>query len=657
MTYNLGVDVGTTYTAAAVSSNGRAEIVTLGNRSAVIPTVVYLREPDALLVGDAANRRAFTDPAAVAREFKRRVGDPTPILLAGSPMSPQALMARTLRWVVDQVTAQQGTAPASITATHPANWGPYKLDLFHQAMRLADLGAARMLAEPVAAAAHYASHARIEDGAAVAVYDLGGGTFDAAVVRRVGPGFELLGVPEGIEHLGGIDVDEAVFAAVSGQLGAAFSSLDPDDANVVAAVARLRQECVDAKEALSSERTVAIPVLLPGTQTQIELRRDELEQMVRPALDDTLGALRRAIASAGLSAGDLTAVLLVGGSSRIPLVAQMVTEALGRPVAVDSHPKHSVALGAARTGPAVRTQAAVPAPPPGAVPAASSTAALDTGSASADPDHTMVVDTGRTPVAGEPTGVLSPSAAAGPWDAVRDEPTEPALASIGGGDRARPAPRGRGRWIAAGLVALLAIGALAVANLSDSGTDEPGFAVDPVDDPTDDPADEAEEEPVDGAEPVVDPVEEASADGSGEESEEPSEEPEEAEEPAVPEEPVAPTVPPAACDGGSCITIDDIALDSGELLITWTADGFVPDTSATHAHFYWGIYDAAQVGTNAADRSPWELTDAQPFVPGGELQLANRPAGADTVCVTAADGEHAVIEPANHHCVPLPADA
>jgi len=328
----------------------------------------------------------------------------------------------------------------------------------------------------------------------------------------------------------------------------------------------------------------------------------------------------------------------------------MVTEALGRPVAVDTHPKHSVALGAARVGQAVRTEAAVPAPPPSAVHAA---AVLDPGSSSADPDHTMVVDTDRTPVAGEATGVLSPSSAAGSWDDVRDAPTEPALAPIGGEDRSRPAPRGRGRWIAAGLVVLLVIGGLAVANLSGSGTDEPGFAVDPVDDPTD----EAEEEPAEGADPVADAVEEDSADGVGGESEEPSEEPEEAEEPAVPEEPVAPTVPPAACDGGSCITIDDVTLDGGELLITWTADGFVPDTSATHAHFYWGIYDAAQVGTNAADRSPWELTDAQPFVPGGELQLANRPAGADTVCVTAADGEHAVIEPANHHCVPLPVDA
>lgn len=693
MTYALGVDVGTTYTAAAISANGRAEIVTLGNRSAVIPTVVHLREPDPLLVGDAANRRAFTDPAAVAREFKRRVGDPAPILLAGSPMSPQALMARTLRWVVDQVTAQQGGPPTTITATHPANWGPYKLDLFHQAMRLADLGDAAMLAEPVAAAAHYASHERVADGAAVAVYDLGGGTFDAAVVRRTVAGFELLGHPEGIEHLGGIDLDEAVFAAVAAQLGAAFSSLDPDDPNVVAAVARLRQECVDAKEALSSEAAVTIPVLLPQLQTQVELTRAQLEQMVRPALTDTLGALQRAIASAGLTADDLSAVLLIGGSSRIPLVAQLVTETLGRPVAVDSHPKHSVALGAARAGDPAASGATTPVPPPstaagpGAVPVVPVVAVAGGIAATAagpDPEHTELIDaagaaagspewtgvaTDPTAVSADavgtsadPTGLLPPDDVAGAWDSDRDDPTEPGLAAVGPADAGRASGGRRGRWVAAGLVALLALGALGVVNLVRGGAEDPGFAVGPGDDPDDGEGEGQEDapEPPPEEEPVAEPVDEGSEDGGGEApqdaegSEDGPEEPTEPEEPAEPEDPA---FPPPACDGGLCVEIDDVIVDGGELLITWTAEGFVPDTAATHAHFYWGIYDAEQVGTNAVDRAPWELTDDQPFVPGGELRLANRPAGADTVCVTAADSAHAVIEPANHHCVPLPADA
>jgi molecular chaperone DnaK (HSP70) len=126
MDYVLGVDLGTTYTAAAVALGGRAEVVPLGNRSAVVPTVVFLHDDGVMLFGDAANRRALTEPARVAREFKRRVGDTAPLLLGGTPLSPQSLMARMLRWVVDQVSEQRGAPPAHVAVSHPANWGPYK---------------------------------------------------------------------------------------------------------------------------------------------------------------------------------------------------------------------------------------------------------------------------------------------------------------------------------------------------------------------------------------------------------------------------------------------------------------------------------------------------------------------------------------------------
>jgi hypothetical protein len=112
-------------------------------------------------------------------------------------------------------------------------------------------------------------------------------------------------------------------------------------------MARLRQDCVAAKETLSSDTAVSIPVLLPNLHTEVRLTRAELEAMIRPALDETIVALRRAIRSANLDDSDISAVLLVGGSSRIPLVAQMVGAELGRPIAVDAHPKDAVAFGAA----------------------------------------------------------------------------------------------------------------------------------------------------------------------------------------------------------------------------------------------------------------------------------------------------------------------
>ena len=138
----------------------------------------------------------------------------------------------------------------------------------------------------------------MEPGETVAVYDLGGGTFDATVLRRADGGFEIIGEPEGIERLGGIDFDEAVFAHVRAGVGDAFAQLDPADPVALTAVARLREDCIAAKEALSSDTDAAIPVLLPTVQTEIRLRRAEFEDMIRPALTETIGSLRRALRSA-----------------------------------------------------------------------------------------------------------------------------------------------------------------------------------------------------------------------------------------------------------------------------------------------------------------------------------------------------------------------
>jgi actin-like ATPase involved in cell morphogenesis len=347
LSYSLGVDLGTSYTAAAIAREGRVEIANLGNQSATIPSVVLLKEDHTVLTGDAANRRGVTEPDRVAREFKRRVGDSAPILLGGAPQSAETLMAHLLRWVADEVAAREGGPAEHLAICHPANWGQYKQDLLAQAVRIAELGSATFLTEPEAAAIHYASNQRVGPGEIVAVYDLGGGTFDAAVLRKTDDGFEILGKPEGIERLGGMDFDAAVFAHVERSLGGRLAELDPGDPTAAAALARLRNECVDAKEALSTDTDVSIQVLLPNVQTEVGLTRAEFEMMIRPSLTDSIGAMRRALASASVEPEQVQTVLLVGGSSRIPLVAEIVGNELGRPVAVDAHPKHAVALGAA----------------------------------------------------------------------------------------------------------------------------------------------------------------------------------------------------------------------------------------------------------------------------------------------------------------------
>jgi actin-like ATPase involved in cell morphogenesis len=348
--YCLGVDLGTTFTAAAIVKEGRAEMAVLGSRTAAVPTVVYIgADEQDVLVGEAARRRLSSDPSRVVREFKRRLGDATPIFVGGAPRSAESLLATVLRSVVDQVSEQEGAPPERTVVTHPANWGAYRRELLSHVIRQSDVPEVSTISEPEAAAIYYASTERIEPGELVAVYDLGGGTFDAALLRRTTNGFELVGSPEGIEHLGGIDIDEAIFQHVRLALGTVIDELDVDDPATVLALRRLREECTEAKETLSFDSRATVPVLLPGVQAEVVITRAELEPMIRPMLADTIAAVRRALGTAGVEPDALHAVLLVGGSSRIPLVAEMLTAALGRPVALDAHPKHAIALGAALT--------------------------------------------------------------------------------------------------------------------------------------------------------------------------------------------------------------------------------------------------------------------------------------------------------------------
>jgi molecular chaperone DnaK (HSP70) len=360
MSYRLGVDLGTTYTAAAVWRDGFCEMATLGNRDPTVPSVVFLSEDGGFLFGEAAARSGASNPSRVAREFKRRFGaDSVPLFLGGTPMSADALLTVLLQWVIERVSEVEGEPPEHVVVCHPANWGPAKRQMFDDMLAASGIGSVSTITEPAAAALHYASRERLEPGQIVAVYDLGGGTFDASVLARTTDEFRLLGEPTGVESLGGMDVDVAVLEFVRSSLGGELDQLDGDDPETVKGLQRLREDCVSAKEALSSVTSVTIPVLLPNLHRDVYLTRPELEALIRPTLAPTVTALRNALSSADVTPQDLDKVLLVGGSSRIPLVGELLKAELGRPVAADSHPKHSIALGAARHAGAWTPQAAV----------------------------------------------------------------------------------------------------------------------------------------------------------------------------------------------------------------------------------------------------------------------------------------------------------
>ena len=363
MGYFLGVDLGTTFVAAAIADGSGVEMFTLGDRSVVTPAIVYLGEDGALVSGDAAGRRAVSRPDRIGREFKRRLGDPTPVMLGGTPYAVTALLGSQLHDVVTRVTETEGAKPDGVVLTHPANWGPFRRELFDEVPQVAGLTGTQTVTEPEAAAAHYATSRQLADGEIIAVYDLGGGTFDATVLRKQRSGIEILGVPEGVERLGGIDFDEAILSFVNYSASGALSELDMGDPQTAIAIARLRQDCVLAKEALSVDTETTIPVFLPHRHFDVRLTRADFEEMIRAPIESTIGTLGRALRSAEVDPAQLSAVLLVGGSSRIPLVSRMVSEELGRPTVVDAHPKYAVALGAATLARA-HGGAAAPGPSP-----------------------------------------------------------------------------------------------------------------------------------------------------------------------------------------------------------------------------------------------------------------------------------------------------
>ena len=684
--YSLGIDLGTTYSAAAITRDGRTAIVELGSRSASIPSVVFLRDDESILVGDAATRRAATEPDRVAREFKRRIGDPTPLLLGGASYSAEALTARLLRSIVDQVVDREGGWPDSIAITHPANWGPYKIDLLSQATRLAGVDDGRatvtLTTEPEAAVRHYATNERVESGSVLAVYDLGGGTFDAALLRKTddadGTAFEPLGRPEGIERLGGIDFDAAVLGHVVRSLDGLVEALDDEEPGTLQALSRLRHECVEAKEALSSDTETSIPVLLPNVQTEVRLTRAEFEAMIRPSLADSIAAMQRAMSSAGVSADDVSAVLLVGGSSRVPLVAQLVSNEFGRPVAIDADPKHAIALGAAIVAAEQATDELTPSTldaenDPGVAGHPVATGGVPAGAADES--------TPQSPSAhvDAPDTVASPADAAHLPDAdVAGAPTS-AGGSASGGRSRTPVYAG----IAAAVAALAVTGAIVLSGSGGGDSPEAGAAATTAAE-TDEPAaeiadDDANDDTIDVAttaastEGPTTRVDDSDPDELETDAEPPADTdatPESTDAPTTvaPTTTIDPATLPTECPIGppavACITELSVD-DAGGLVAGYETFGFTPELEPTsdHLHFYFdSVIGGDEINAGSAGSGgDWRLWDApNPFTAtGGEQGRTGytvddaRVLGANSLCVLVADVDHAVY-PGTGNCIAIP---
>ncbi|MGW0435094.1 Hsp70 family protein [Micromonospora sp. NPDC003197] len=356
--------------------DGRAKPL-LFDASPLLPSGVFAGPGDTpLLTGADAERAALTDPAGFEPNPKRRIDDGV-IWLAEREVAVTDAIASVLTRVSAEARRVAGGPPGEVVFTHPAGWSRTRLGVLAAAADRAQLGECRFVAEPVAAAAYFADvlGRDLSVGQCLVVYDLGAGTCDVSIVRRTGGGLEVVATA-GLDDVGGLDLDAVIVAharSLTTENTDAWRRLNwPQTPADQRAHQSLWRDARAAKEQLS--RHVTADLHIPLVDTVIHLTRDEFETAARPHLDRTTELTTTLLGDAGIPREDIVGVFLVGGSSRVPLVASLLHRTLRiAPTALD-HPELVVAEGALHALTEATRPSAEPTPPTSATPAPSAQA-------------------------------------------------------------------------------------------------------------------------------------------------------------------------------------------------------------------------------------------------------------------------------------------
>ncbi len=343
----MGIDLGTTNSLVAVAEGSTLRTLPIDGQ-ALLPSVVGLDEQGRRIVGQAARNQYVVAPERTVRSIKRQMGRADHVVrLGGSTHTPEEISAFILGRLAEEASAQLGQTVRRAVVTVPAYFTDRQRQATVRAGELAGLEVVRLLHEPTAAALAYGRRGGGETTALV--YDLGGGTFDVSVVE-MGEGITEVRASHGNRELGGDDFDERIVDWLVREFeGRHGYDLRPD----LVAMARVRRAAEDAKIHLSDHAYAEIReeflVSREGRALHLEaeLTRSQFEEMIRPLLLGTLDSVRRALRESGVDARALDDVLLVGGSTRIPAVWELVAEELGRAPRQDLNPEEVVALGAA----------------------------------------------------------------------------------------------------------------------------------------------------------------------------------------------------------------------------------------------------------------------------------------------------------------------
>ena len=349
----LGIDLGTTNSEIAIYRDGRPEVLRDDQGRIILPSVVGLTETGELLVGEEARNQFLLYPERTVRSIKRRMGSDAKVQLGEREYTPQEISAIILSRLKEIAQARLGRPIRKAVITVPAYFSDTQRQATREAGEIAGLEVARIINEPTAAALVY--EAAQHQGKRILVYDLGGGTFDVSVVRIEQGVVEVIS-SHGNNHLGGDDFDHKIVEHVLEHLKLKHGV---DVADRPQAMARILRSAEDAKKQLSDHPYARIaeeylaehsgqPVNL-----DLELSREQYEDMIAPFIEETLGAIHIALESAGLTSSQVDEILLVGGATRTPLIRRRLVEVFGSQPRGEVDPDLCVAMGAAIQGAAM----------------------------------------------------------------------------------------------------------------------------------------------------------------------------------------------------------------------------------------------------------------------------------------------------------------
>jgi molecular chaperone DnaK len=353
-----GIDLGTTNSLIGVYESGFPTLLADSEGKRLIPSVVFYPETGTPVVGREGLRMQALHPERTVSSVKRLIGrrfgeeetnklngpkgNPVTLPVNGQNLTPEQVSAEIIKRLKAVAEERLGTTVDRAVITVPAYFNDAQRAATRRAGELAGFVVERILSEPTAAALAYGLD-RLQENARVAVYDLGGGTFDLSILRLDNGVFQVLST-HGDTRLGGDDLDEAIAGLLLREAG--ITTLTPE------MKVRLKEAARASKELLSNEEStiVLLPFMEGSTSLEIPLTRTQIESACGPIIARTRAHCLRALEYAGLKSEELDQLILVGGSTRMPLVQRLAAEIFGKKPNLSQHPDEAVALGAVLQG-------------------------------------------------------------------------------------------------------------------------------------------------------------------------------------------------------------------------------------------------------------------------------------------------------------------